>query len=99
MKPAKTINEDPETGLNYHFYELDRPYIELPKFDELKPVRSGSIEIKDLLQEFNLQSISVNEKSCLWTCTFGTIEVPVDEVYHFKLSADDGAACWSMVNR
>ena len=91
LKPAKTINEDPETGLNYHFYELDRPYIELPKFDELKPVRSGSIETKDLLQEFNLQSISGERKELFALHFFGTIEVPVDEVYHFKLSADDGA--------
>ena len=91
LKTAKEINGDPKPGLNFHFYELDRAYIELPEFEKLTPARSGYVQTEDLQQEFNLGRISEDRKERFAVHLYGYIDVPVDEVYHFKLFADDGA--------
>ena len=78
--PAITI-PSPSRGLNYSVYEGE--WSALPDFNSLKPVASGVIDSVD---------ISSKQGSDKYGYVFdGLIKIPVDGVYSFYLSSDDGS--------
>jgi alpha-L-fucosidase len=78
--PAITISS-PSRGLNYSIYKGE--WSALPDFNSLKPVTSGVIDSVD---------ISAKQGSDKYGYAFdGLIKIPVDGVYSFYLSSDDGS--------
>ena len=82
VDPSPSVSiASPSKGLNYSIY--DGEWSTLPDFDSLKPSASGIIDSVD---------ISAKQGSDKYGYVFdGLIKVPVDGIYSFYLSSDDGS--------
>lgn len=77
VNPANILN-----GLNYKYYEASS-YYQLPSFNSLTPVKTGTTSNFD---------ISVANRSSSYSINFtGYVNVPTDGVYTFYTTSDDGS--------
>jgi hypothetical protein len=81
-KPA-TVAEDAESGLLFEYYEHDGSWRALPDFDTLDAANAGVATHVDLSAAPSNENFGLRFR--------GFLDVPVDGVYGFHLSSDDGS--------
>jgi len=80
--PAQlTVNETPENGLNYSYYE--GTWTRLPDFNALTPVESGTVQNIDLSPR--------NQDNLFGFVFTGFLDIPVSAQYTLYLRSDDGS--------
>ncbi|MCH2036060.1 MAG: PA14 domain-containing protein [Puniceicoccaceae bacterium] len=83
--------ENTEPGMFYRYYELEGKQTKLPDFNAISSSRTGTLDQDHFEQNIDVEAIAgeYNGSYGLHLTTY--LKVPVDEVYHFRLLADDGA--------
>ena len=88
--PVEKI-ENTESGIFYRYYELNGTHTKLPNFESRSPSRTGTLSNDQFKQRIDIESIAGEYKGSFGLHLTSYLNVPVDEVYHFHLHADDGA--------
>ena len=91
LKAAEAIDTETKSGMFYRFYELEGKNAKLPNFENLQPSKTGTLTAEQIHQHVQVEQIAGERKNNYALHLTGYLTVPVDEVYHFHLHADDGA--------
>ncbi|MBC8434861.1 MAG: chitobiase/beta-hexosaminidase C-terminal domain-containing protein [Verrucomicrobia bacterium] len=91
LKPADTDPTNTKPGMFYRYYELEGKHTSLPDFESLQPTKTGTLTPDQFNQHINVEAIAGDRRESYALHLTSYLSVPVDEVYHFHLHADDGA--------
>lgn len=83
-KPKPLILKNPIQGLNYKYYE--GKWEQLPNFDFLKPIRTGTIDSIAIPKQNSDENFGVQYT--------GYIKLPKEGSYTFYLNSDDGSSLY-----
>ena len=83
--------ETTQPGMFYRYYELGDKNASLPDFENLEPTRTGTLSADQFNQNIQVAAIAGDRSKSYALHLTSYLSVPVDEVYHFHLHADDGA--------
>ncbi len=91
LKPSEVDLATTQPGMFYRYYELGNKSTRLPDFENLEPTRTGTLSIDQFNQNIQVAAIAGDRSESYALHLTSYLSVPVDEVYHFHLHADDGA--------
>lgn len=91
LKPSDAKLEETQPGMFYRYYELANKHTNLPDFESLEPTKTGTLTEDQLNQHVQVEQVAGERKDNYALHLTSYLNVPIDEVYHFHLQADDGA--------
>ena len=91
LKASEVDLATTQPGMSYRYYELSGRSTSLPDFENLEPTRTGIVPADQFNQNIQVAAIAGDRSESYALHLTSYLSVPVDEVYHFHLHADDGA--------